>query len=52
LAHSDPNTTIQIYGHFEAEEAVVLYDRWRKNKRQEARSTHSNGKEEKNVARG
>jgi integrase len=52
LAHSDPNTTIQIYGHFEAEEAVVLYDRWRKNKRQEARSTHSNGKEEKYVARG
>ena len=52
LAHSDPNTTIQFYGHFEAEEAVVLYDRWRKNKRQEARSTHSNGKEEKYVARG
>jgi len=33
LSHSDPNTTIQIYGHFEAEDAVVLYDRWRKKNR-------------------
>ena len=52
LAHSDPKTTIQIYGHFEAEEAVVLYDRWRKKKRQEAKSKQLNGKEEKYVARG
>ncbi len=52
LAHSDPNTTIQIYGHFEAEEAVVLYDRWRMKNRQEARSKKVNGKEEKYVARG
>jgi hypothetical protein len=52
LSHSDPNTTLQIYGHFEAEEAVVLYDLWRKDKRQETRITHLNGKEENYVARG
>ncbi len=52
LAHSDPNTTIQIYGHFEAEEAVVLYDRWRRKKGQQTGSDQINGKEDKNVARG
>ncbi len=53
LAHSDPNTTIQIYGHFEAEEAVVLYDRWRRKKGQRTTgSDQINGKEDKNVARG
>jgi len=52
LAHSDPNTTIQIYGHFEAEEAVVLYDRWRKKKKKEAIIKQLNGTEDLYVARG